>query len=393
MQARSSAFVVLVVALVVGGMTVGVASAQQRGAPDDGGPPDDRGPITDPSLVVTNVSVDDASAEIRVTVANPGTQPVTVSRLELSGVEREPVVTGVTTTGRAVTADLNASTASVLDDTGSVDVLQDINFDEGQAITSGVVTTSHEDGFRDITPNPAGVVTSIDPDTRVVQNISELHTRPGDQGDQAEVGKVVRKSIEYVRDPTAAIGDALEGIIVGEQIAPVFAVLVEKTDVVGPGDWANGTVVGSIELDPHRFVDAAEFQVTGQATFLQRHDPGTGTDPTPFKERVSVASASTTEQVVGKISWNTPTVVRTVTPITRRRPEPRRSVWDAAEMAGSEAVEIGRREEVTLRLDLNATDARLAGTPPDLGTVEILDGWLFDEHGNEIAHFLAEPGA
>ncbi|MFB6311694.1 MAG: hypothetical protein ABEH64_11015 [Salinirussus sp.] len=224
-----------------------------------------------------------------------------------------------------------------------------------------------------------------------MQNITEVHTRPSE--DRSDVANVVRKSIEYVRDPTAVVGDALKGIIVGDQIAPVFALLVKKIDVVGPGDWDNGTVVGSIEVEsPQQVVSSVNFQVTDRSEFLKRTEPGTGTDPTPFKETVEVLQNLATKQVVGKISWTTPAVVDNITVLDQRIPITETSVWDVPRANGTSEVSLRPRESTTIRLELIPA-AKLSGTPPQLETAAVIDGWLYDENGNELTHFLAKPGS
>jgi hypothetical protein len=127
--------------------------------------------------------------------------------------------------------------------------------------------------------------------------------------------------------------------------------------------------------------------------FLQRPDEQTGTDPDPFKDRRSVVESLSPEVVVDKISWQQTTVVSTVTALRKEMSVTNTSVWDVPDLNGSSEITVDPRASETFELPLDRRSALLAGSPPDFADAVIVDGWLYDENGQELVHFRVRPDA
>lgn len=384
----------VVLLVVLSGFASGIAVAQAPGHGGSGGPPGDGEPGGPPAathertLVVTNVTVEPGTNRIRVTVANPGPRPVTISTAEVEAVQNETVVESVRPVTTSVVSSISTSTTEVADtDAETANVLKDINFDEGEAIRNISVNKNKAPAVDEVFTSPLEVIDSITPETSALENVKGVRGKETPLVDAIEI-------TASATNPADLTTEIIAKIEASQTQKPLVDLKRSSVAVVGEdGDWKLAPVVESVETNRSEFVDFVSVAVTERDEFLKRPSEfESGIDPTPFKQRTEVIGDLTPAQVLDGISSNKQPVVRTVLVSTKDITVTETSVWDASQMAGNQEIELGQRESVTLELEFNRTDALLAGTPPDLSSAVIVDGWLYDEHGGELVHFLARPG-
>lgn len=378
MQTTRPLAAVVVTILVVGSAMVGVGGAQ-RGPPDDAGSGGTGPPagVHDRSLVVTDVSLDTSTEVLEVTVANPGPRPVTVSILELEALQSRLVVQAVNANRIPVTAGLTTSTTNVSAEPTNVTVLKNVFFPRGYAVTDATFAGTREDAVRDVSPEFTEVVTNIAANTVVVEDI--LTTNDGDSS--AEQSTSASNFEGDVSDQSTLALAAAGTVVPAVGSGQIFDVLY--TSVVGEGDWTMGDVVGGLVVERQPFVVSGEVAVQ-VSRFLQ---------PPVERDFVEVVKDVQREDVLDTIAWNTPMVVQSVGVTKTPVQSPQTSVWDAPALNGSQSIEIDQRQKLTLRFDLTTSNALIEGSAPNLHSATVIDGWLYDENGHELVHFMAEPGS